>query len=107
LRELHELRELRDVNYVWIRELREIRLGGCPAWEKAGELLLPRCGRAVVAELWASSCCRCVGELLLPRCVGEFLLPLCGRALVAVVWVHDGVDERDVRVFAKGCEKGR
>ena len=66
LLELRELRELRDVNYVWIRGLHEVRLGGCPAWEKAGELLLPRCGRAVVAELWASSCCRCVGELLLP-----------------------------------------
>ena len=84
-----------------------MRLGGCPAWEKAGELLLPRCGRAVVAELcgralvaavWASCCCRDVDELLLPSCVGELLLPL--------VWVH-GVDERDVRVFAKGCEKGR
>jgi hypothetical protein len=60
-----------------------------------GELLLPQCGRAVVAELcgralvgavWASCCCR--------------------EMRVLLRWVH-GVDERDVRVFAKGCEKGR
>ena len=63
-----------------------MRLGGCPAWEKAGELSLLRCGRAVVAELcgralvaavWLSCCCRDVGELLLPSCVGKLLLPLC------------------------------
>ena len=39
-----------------------MRLGGCP--ESVGEKL-------------ASSCCRDVGELLLPSCVGELLLPLC------------------------------
>ena len=44
-----------------------MRLGGCPAWEKAGELLLPRCGRAVVAEL----------------CGRAVVAELCGRALVA------------------------
>jgi hypothetical protein len=42
-------------------------------WEKAGELLLPRCGRAFVAAMcgralvaakWASFCCRELRELL-------------------------------------------
>jgi hypothetical protein len=42
--------------------------------------------RAFVAAMWASCCCRVVGELLLLRCVGELLLPRSGRAVVAELW---------------------
>jgi hypothetical protein len=49
-----------------------VRLGGCP--ERVGEKLASSCCRDV-GELLLPSC---VGELLLPSCVGELLLPLCG-----------------------------
>jgi hypothetical protein len=54
--------------------------------------------QALVAAMWASCCCRAVGELAL---VAAVWASFCCRD----VWVHGVDDERDFRVFAKGCEK--
>ena len=62
-----------------------------------------------MGEKLASSCCRdvgelllpsCVGELLLPSCVGELLLPLCGSIREVDVNVHAEEVEQSMRAMS-------